>query len=68
MHMLYETNRRTRCIPPFDRNIDYLYTEIGFTPSGMVADIGAGTGIFSKLLTARGAAVVCVEPNAACSR
>jgi SAM-dependent methyltransferase len=30
-----------------------------------VADVGAGTGIFARLLAERGAAVVAVEPNAA---
>ncbi|QQO07610.1 class I SAM-dependent methyltransferase [Breznakiella homolactica] len=43
--------------------IDYLYNEIGFNRDSIVADIGAGTGIFSKLLLERGNTVICVEPN-----
>ncbi|ANE48801.1 methyltransferase [Paenibacillus swuensis] len=43
--------------------IDYLYHQVGLSPNSMVADIGAGTGIFSKLLLARGSRVVAVEPN-----
>jgi len=43
--------------------IDYLYTEVGFSPESVVADIGSGTGIFSRLLLERGSRVTCVEPN-----
>lgn len=45
--------------------IDYLYEDVGFTSSSTVADIGAGTGIFSKLLLERGSNIVAVEPNQA---
>ena len=44
--------------------IDYLITEIGFSPESVVADIGAGTGILSKLLAPRVKTVLAVEPNA----
>lgn len=44
--------------------LDYLYGEAGFPERGDIADIGAGTGIFSRLLLERGSAVACVEPNA----
>ena len=43
--------------------IDYLYGEVGFRRESVIADIGAGTGIFSKLLLERGSKVFCVEPN-----
>ena len=43
--------------------IDYLYSDIGFSHESVVADIGAGTGIFSKLLARRNSTVICVEPN-----
>jgi ubiquinone/menaquinone biosynthesis C-methylase UbiE len=36
----------------------------GADPSSLrIADIGAGTGIFSRLLTERGCAVIAIEPN-----
>jgi len=43
--------------------IDYLYSQVGFTNTSAVADIGSGTGIFSRLLLERGSKVYCVEPN-----
>jgi len=43
--------------------LDYLYSEKGFSKSSTIADIGAGTGIFSRLLLERGSAVIAVEPN-----
>ena len=43
--------------------LDYLYNEIGFNQDSAIADIGAGTGIFSRLLLERGSKVYCVEPN-----
>jgi len=43
--------------------IDYLYSEVGFGADSVIADIGAGTGIFSGLMLERGSAVTCVEPN-----
>ena len=43
--------------------IDYLYTIEDFSENSIIADIGSGTGIFSKLLLERGSCVYCVEPN-----
>ena len=43
--------------------IDYLYSQIGFNKNSVIADIGSGTGIFSRLLLERGSTVYCVEPN-----
>lgn len=45
--------------------IDYMYDVIGLRKGGEVADIGAGTGIFSRLLLERGSRVIAVEPNEA---
>lgn len=42
---------------------DYLYGEAGFVPDAEIADIGAGTGIFTRLLLERGSRVTAVEPN-----
>lgn len=41
----------------------YLFTEVGIAPGKTIADIGAGTGIFSKFLAKEGCHVICVEPN-----
>jgi len=43
--------------------LDYLYTVVGFQASSTIADIGAGTGIFSAHLLERGSRVIAVEPN-----
>jgi len=43
--------------------IDYLYSQVGFTSKSIIADIGSGTGILSRLLLDRGSRVYCVEPN-----
>lgn len=40
-----------------------LLREEGVNTSHLVADIGAGTGIFTRLLLAHGFRVVAVEPN-----
>ncbi len=45
--------------------IAFILHEAALTADSLVADIGAGTGIFSKLLVDRGLQVVAVEPNAA---
>jgi SAM-dependent methyltransferase len=45
--------------------IDYLYGTVGLNANSVIADIGAGTGIFSRLLLARGSKVIAVEPNQA---
>ena len=43
--------------------VDSLVAEVGLDSDSLVADIGAGTGIFSQLLLERGLGVVAVEPN-----
>jgi SAM-dependent methyltransferase len=43
--------------------VDYLYDEAGIRPGSRIADVGAGTGIFSRLLLERGSRVIAVEPN-----
>lgn len=45
--------------------VDYLYDIIGLRSNSKIADIGSGTGIFSKLLLERGSYVTAVEPNQA---
>lgn len=45
--------------------IETLREEAGLGPGRSVADVGAGTGIFSRLLLESGAEVWAVEPNAA---
>lgn len=44
--------------------IELLRQRAGLRPGSKVADIGSGTGIFSKLLLDAGAEVFAVEPNA----
>lgn len=43
--------------------IDYLYSKVGFSKESVIADIGSGTGIFSRLLLEKGSTIYCVEPN-----
>ncbi|RAP74178.1 class I SAM-dependent methyltransferase [Paenibacillus montanisoli] len=43
--------------------VDFLYAEAGLTLSSVIADVGSGTGIFTRLLLERGNAVYAVEPN-----
>ena len=43
--------------------IDCLYDRYGISPSSVIADIGSGTGKFSKHLLDRGSMVYSVEPN-----
>jgi len=45
--------------------LDVLSTRAGLAPGAAIADIGSGTGIFSKLLLDAGYDVHGVEPNAA---
>jgi SAM-dependent methyltransferase len=45
--------------------LDLLVERCGLTPPVVVADVGSGTGILTRLLLERGAAVFAVEPNAA---
>jgi SAM-dependent methyltransferase len=43
--------------------LDYLCGTVGFGADSAVADIGAGTGIFSRLISPRVDTVFAVEPN-----
>ena len=43
--------------------LDALYANLGIGAASSIADVGAGTGIFSKLLLERGSQVIAVEPN-----
>lgn len=43
--------------------LDYLYSDLGFSPQSIIADIGAGTGMLSKCLLQRGSRLIFVEPN-----
>lgn len=43
--------------------IPYLQENIGLNSASKIADIGSGTGIFSKLFLDEGYAVTAVEPN-----
>src|SRR4051812_47679251 len=40
-----------------------LVLELRLAPGGRVADVGSGTGIFTRALLARGLEVFAVEPN-----
>lgn len=44
--------------------LDYLYTKGGMHAGSVIADVGAGTGILTRLLLERGCTVFVVEPNA----
>lgn len=43
--------------------IDFLYTNLGINKDSTIADIGSGTGIFTKLILAQKNKVYAVEPN-----
>jgi SAM-dependent methyltransferase len=45
--------------------LDCLRDECGLTPRSVVADVGSGTGILTKLFLDNGNTVYAVEPNAA---
>jgi SAM-dependent methyltransferase len=45
--------------------LDYLQQQCNLTSKIVIADIGSGTGIFTKLLLDRGYTVYAVEPNEA---
>jgi ubiquinone/menaquinone biosynthesis C-methylase UbiE len=46
-----------------DDVLELLRNECGLSPQSVVADVGAGTGIFTRLLLNRSARVIAVEPN-----
>ena len=41
--------------------MDYLYNEVGFSDKSKIADIGAGTGIFTRQLLERDSDVRCLH-------
>jgi ubiquinone/menaquinone biosynthesis C-methylase UbiE len=43
--------------------LDHLQKDGQLTPTSLIADIGSGTGIFTKLLLDRGYTMYAVEPN-----
>lgn len=43
--------------------IDFLYNDCGFSWESVIADIGSGTGVFTRLLLEKGSRVVAIEPN-----
>lgn len=45
------------------RLIDFLYTEGGFSRESVIADIGSGTGLFTRLLLEKGSRVIAIEPD-----
>lgn len=45
--------------------LDWLHRDIGLPTGTLVADIGAGTGISTRVFLAAGHPVIAVEPNAA---
>ncbi len=49
------------CYPK--RLVDFLYTEGGFSRESVIADIGSGTGLFTRLLLERGSRVIAIEPD-----
>ncbi|RED54936.1 class I SAM-dependent methyltransferase [Cohnella lupini] len=52
--------------PSYPREaIDYLVDVVGLKPQSEVLDVGAGTGIFSRLLLERDVRITAVEPNEA---
>lgn len=47
-----------------DSAIDLIMTCCNFGPHSLLADVGCGTGISSRLFAARGVPVIGIEPNA----
>lgn len=71
-HMLMESTGRSpsmvenylRFKPNYPRKlIDFLYDDCGFSWESVIADIGSGTGTFTRLLLEKGSRVVGIEPN-----
>jgi SAM-dependent methyltransferase len=60
-HRVADYARHRPSYPP--SLLAWLGETIGFTPSWRIADIGSGTGIFSRLLIEHGNGVHAVEPN-----
>ena len=53
-----------RCRPGYpDAAIEFIATQCGLKPGSLMVDVGAGTGIASRLFAERGVRVVGVEPN-----
>jgi len=48
--------------------IEFLRSRMGLGDASVVADVGAGTGIFTRMLLETGARVIAVEPNDAMRR
>ncbi|WP_426663566.1 class I SAM-dependent methyltransferase [Rhodanobacter aciditrophus] len=73
MNTLHSTERFSDRVADYVRHrpdypaamLDWLHRSQGVTAAWQVADVGAGTGISSKLLLDAGHAVTAVEPNAA---
>jgi SAM-dependent methyltransferase len=58
-----EHYRRSR--PGYPRELAiYLREELGLTPAAVVADVGSGTGLLTRLLLELGTRVLAIEPNA----
>ena len=63
-HFTGKADKYSKFRPSYPKELlDYLYYEVGFRADSKIADIGAGTGIFSRLLLERGSRVIAVEPN-----
>lgn len=57
-----EVYEKSRPSYPVDL-LDYLFERLSLVPGAQAADMGAGTGIFTRLLLERGLQVIVVEPN-----
>jgi SAM-dependent methyltransferase len=55
-----------RCRPTYPAAaIDFVVSRTGLRPGSVLADVGCGTGISSRLFADRGVTVIGIEPNAA---